>query len=181
MIVEKEMIDILEEMSKENAELGLIAKVVYCYGRTLDEVVSLKLSDIDFESETIMFHVHSQGKKTPIRCSLKGNRGCVLNKLNIMKSLQYYNRKNQGDPLFLKTAESSIPSKKRIVQRFLYKYNLTSQGLRKMRGIHLYEKGVGVESIQELYLHKERSTTIKYLGLKKEKLALDRDFIIENL
>lgn len=172
---ETEMVEKLKELAREDMELGLIAELVYVYGRSLDEVLCLKWDDIDFQDESIAFNIHRQGQESQIRCPLQGNERSVLNKVGLMETLQEYKGEDAGKYLFLESSDSSVQSKKRTFQKFLQRHDLTSQGLRKMRGLHLYSKGVSVETIQRVYLHKERSTTMNYLGLKKEALGVDID------
>lgn len=177
MITERETIHKLNDLSEENLQLGLMAKLIYCYGRKLEEVMTLTWSEnVDLNLENIVFNVHVYSDVYRLPFKVRGFERSVLNELHILEDLQEYQRQSQGDYLFFDS--SSKDSKKRTLQMFLKKHGLSANALRKMRGVHLYWKGVNIETIQSLYTHNEKSTTMRYLGLKKEDLVLDTNFII---
>ena len=148
-----------------------ILELFYSTGLRLAELVSLKVEDIDWISDTL-------------RVMGKGNKERLLPiGTPAIKALQNYRHEakvHQG-PLFLSKLKKQITT--RAVNDLLKKYittagipfNLTPHKLRHSFATHLLDNGADLRSVQSLLGHASLSTTQIYTHVTKERLKVEYD------
>ena len=146
-------------------------KLQYYYARRSEEIVNLKVSDIDFELNRITFPIAKKRKEASINLVLipKVREGL----LKIITD----NKLNDDDYIFVEDA-GKTDSYKRTVRKYLERNScnitkelfskeikLSSHDFRRLGGQHLYLAGYPVEHLQKLYQHASLDQTIDYLQI----------------
>lgn len=152
-------------------EKSLFYKLQYYYARRSEEIVSLKVSDINFELNRIDFPIAKKRKEASMNLMLipKVREGL----LKIITD----NQLNDDDYIFIEN-ESKKNSHKRNVRSFLERKSsqitkelfgkevpLNTHDFRRLGGQHLYIAGYPVEHLQKLYQHVSIDQTIEYLQI----------------
>jgi site-specific recombinase XerD len=148
---------------KHRAIIGLI----YSSGLRIGELLSLRLSDLDLERQTI--HVHAgKGRK---------DRVCDLGE-RIKPMLINYAQTYRPQTYLFEGGEAGKPYSASSVRQFLkrsctaagIKKQVTPHTLRHSYATHLLENGVDVRYIQELLGHSRPETTMIYTHVTERKL-----------
>jgi integrase len=168
---------ILNTIQKDNKIYGLILKLTYTYARNIGEVSELKTKDINLKENTITFTIYNNNRRP---------KTFPLTDENIIQQLKIITEdKNTEEYIF----DEYIPHKKikATINYYIYKKNipllkgngLTTQDFRILRGQHLYQDGISINTIQELYQHADPMTTkklIEYYDLKEKEITVDEIF-----
>lgn len=146
-------------------------KLQYYYARRSEEIVSLKVSDIDFELNRIILPIAKKRKEANINLVLIPKVRDGL--LQIITD----NQLNGDDYIFIEDANKK-DSYKRTVRKYLERNSckitkelfgkevkLNSHDFRRLGGQHLYLAGYPVEHLQKLYQHTSIDQTIEYLQI----------------
>ncbi|MBR3363051.1 MAG: site-specific integrase [Bacilli bacterium] len=157
----------LKIIGEEEPRYGLALTILYIYGRNISEVYNLQDTDINKEDETITFimnnnkithKIHPQIKQELYKL-VEENQGYIFQEgerpLTTFKDgINYYLHKKTG-----RLAELE----------FLADLRLTTKEFKRLRGQHLYQEGVPIKTIHELYNNTNMEgtkKTIKYHELK---------------
>lgn len=156
---------------------SLFFKLQYYYGRRSEEIVRLKVCDIDLVQNRITFQIAKKKEKSTINLTLipKVREGLVA--IIEEENLQ------DDDYIFIDTLESK-DTYKRTVRKFLERNSckitgklfgkeikLNTHDFRRMGGQHLYLAGYKVEHLQKLYQHVDINQTIDYLQI--DEIVID--------
>jgi len=148
-----------------------IASVLYSTGIRLNELLNIKITDID--SKRLSIHIREgKGKK---------HRYVPLSK-TVLTILRDYYRSEKSKPvsyLFPSGLSLHQPLHPRTVQRFIQeakeraciKKNITPHILRHTLATHLLDNGTNIRKIQLILGHKSLKTTQKYTHLSKSFLS----------
>lgn len=157
---------------------ALFYQLQYYYGRRSEEIVRLRVCDIDFERNRITFPVaKKRDKEASINLVLLPQVADALAELA--------QGKGDEDYLFIED-ESKKDAYKRTVRRYLERnsfditkelfgigVSLNTHDFRRMRGQHIYLQGGKLEHIQKMYQHQSIDQTIVYLQID--------EIIVDNL
>lgn len=168
---------ILQTITQDNKIYGLILKLTYTYARNIGEVSELKTENINIYENTITFTIYNNNRK-PKTFPLTDPE--TIQQLKIITE-----DKKPTEYIF----DEYIPHKKikATINYYIYKTNipylkgkgLTTQDFRILRGQHLYQDGVNINTIQELYQHSDPMTTkklIDYYDLQTPPVTLQEIF-----
>ncbi len=149
-----------------NQKHQLLIGLLYATGIRVDELIHLKINDLDFNRRLLLVR-QGKGKK---------DRYTLLSE-NIIQKIQEYlnNRKSQSEYLF-ETAKGHITD--RTAQQILkyaknktkIKKTVTPHLLRHTFATHLMEANIKTEYIQQLLGHKDLRTTRIYEGITTKHL-----------
>ena len=147
---EEKTYDLLNRISEDNWEYGLIFKLCYVYGRLVSEVYILHRDDVSFADNKITFTINDSRVDYPLHSSVKSD----LNR-QVEETSNY---------LFRHIGESINNFSSRL-NYFLKKYDdefkvrVSPRDFKKLRGQHLLLNGVNVKSITRLYHGTDNSAT----------------------
>lgn len=146
--------------------------IMFCFyltGLRISEVGNLKVSDVDFSSDTII--VRGKGGKTrivPLHPVLKEKLRLYMSVRNILKE-------KETELFFVGGAKNGGLSVRQI-RNLVYKYTsfvgsrLNPHGLRHTFATHLLDDGNDIRVIQELLGHSSIATTQRYVHTSLKKL-----------
>lgn len=151
--------ELLRVIGEEEPRYGLALTLQYIYGRNINEVYNLKDTDINKEEETITFimsnnkivqKIHPQIKQQLYQLA-EDNPGYIFQEgerpLTTFKDgINYYLHKRTGRLKKL---------------RYLEDLRLTTKEFKKLRGQHLYQDGVPLKTIHELFNNSNMEGTKK--------------------
>ncbi len=149
----------------------LILEMLYATGVRVSELVSIKMSDIDFSNREIRI----LGKGNKERIVLYGSRCASLLKRYQKKSYLELNKKNL-DYLFLGVRGSKINERqvRQIVDDAVLKagmkLHISPHVLRHTFATHMLNEGADLRSVQQLLGHESLSTTTIYTHISNERL-----------
>lgn len=157
---------------KKHFNKYLFYKLQYFYARRSEEIVKLKIEDINFDKKEITFDLAK--KKQDIKLTL------ILPDDLANEIKEYFkNNENKGNYIFVEN-ESKIDGFKRNLRAFLERNSnkliedltgknitLNTHDFRRLRGQHLYLAENDLEIIQSLYAHNSLDQTIEYLQIKE--------------
>ena len=150
-----------------------IFELLYATGVRASELVSIKLTDIDFENKSIS--VFGKGKKTRIVLFGEKAKGRLNEYLRVERA--FLSAKTQSESLFLNFVGKRLTS--RSVQRICEMFrqflkinrNLTPHKIRHSFATHLLNQGTDLRVIQELLGHETLGTTEIYTHVSSAELA----------
>lgn len=156
---------LLETISEDNLEYGLIFKLCYVYGRLVSEVYLLRGEDVDFKENKITFTINN----TKVDYSLYSS---VRNDLKVqVDETSNYLFQHIGKDINIFSTKLNYFLKK---YDDLFNVHVSPRDFKKLRGQHLLLDGVNVKSITMLYYSKDNSAT-KRLIEYDELLGLVND------
>lgn len=171
-IVEVEnILDELEEDTKENIRNKCLFELLYATGLRVSEVSNIKLKDIDFLEKSI--RVLGKGSKERI-----AYYGDVANNL-LNKYLQVRSEfliKGEIDYLFINNigGKLSRQSIENIINKIMLKssvnHKISPHTLRHTYATHLLDNGADLRSVQELLGHENLNTTEVYTHVSNDRL-----------
>lgn len=160
--------EVLRTIKQEEPRYALALTIQYIYGRNISEIYNLHSNDIDTANETITFtmngdkltyKVHPQIMKDLYDLT-EENPGYIFQEGNkpphtIKDGINYYLHKRGG-------LLNTIP--------YMRDLRLTTKAFKKLRGQHLYQDGIPLKTIHELYHNTNiegTKKTIQYHELKE--------------
>ena len=146
-------------------------KLQYYYARRSEEIVSLKVSDIDLELNRITFPIAKKRKEATINLKL------IPKVKDGLRKIITDNQLNDDDYIFIDDTDEKETYKRNLrvylernsckitKQLFGKEIKLNSHDFRRLGGQHLYLAGYPVEHLQKLYQHVSIDQTIEYLQI----------------
>ena len=172
-----ERIDLNEKLDNRNKKRDqAIIMLFFSSGIRLNELISIKLSDIDFSDNKIK--VFGKGKKQRIVNFDNYTKDLMIQYLKVIEKYPLV-KKIYNNNLFVDKKNKALKERKvqTIVMNNLRQLNLASYGphtLRHSFATHLLNSGVSIKSIQSLLGHESLSSTQIYthvtLGSLKETI-----------
>lgn len=165
--------EILKYIREDNEVFGLLFDLIYIYARNVTEVSTIRKKDINLEDNTILFNINQNNTEGifPIHKDIK-KRLCKF-----METDEEYIFKGYI-PVHNPTGvlNDYLAKNNQKFKNLLYKNNvnlsLSTIDFKILRGQHLFQDGVDVESIHRLYHYKNLNSTkriINYHGLIQHK------------
>jgi len=166
----------LMEMPPENTFNGLrdraILELLYGCGLRLNEVLTLKISNIDFQTHQIRV----MGKRSKERIVPFGEPASVALKKYLNARSQILKRITQPERVFV--TEKGKPLYPLAVQKMTKKYmiklseqeHLSPHVLRHTFATHLLDRGANLVAVKELLGHESLSTTQIYTHVSMDRL-----------
>jgi len=165
--------------SINNTKHKVIVGLLYSAGLRLNELISLKIEDLDFD-QSLIFIRNAKGKKDRITLFSDNIKQNILDYILeyspinwLLESPKKGRYSGASISKVVKTAASKAGVKK----------NVTPHMLRHSFATHLLEQGVDIRYIQELLGHSSPNTTMIYTHVSKAdffKLASPLDTILSN-
>jgi site-specific recombinase XerD len=155
-LTNKQINQILE--NTKNEKHYLIFALSYGSGLRLNELITLRIKDLDFDKDIIKI-CNKQGREL---------RKTILPTILKNKLHKYQNNKKPLEPLFTNNKNTRLSERtiqqalKRALVRAKIKKNVSFQALRNSFAIHLLESGIGIKSLQETVGHKNIRSTKNY-------------------
>ena len=142
---------LLNMITTDNNEYGLIFKLCYIYGRLISEVYQVNSDMIDFEKNTINFKINDNyvefnihhSVKEDLKLQVKEHNGFIFHHIG----LSNFDKFNKHLNYYLKKYDE------------LYGVHISPRDFKKLRGQHLLCDGVDVNSITGLYCNGDNSAT----------------------
>lgn len=171
-------LEVLFNIPDLNTSLGqrnkVILEVLYATGIRVSELVSIKISDIDFNNKEIK--ILGKGNKQRIVCFgdyakeaidmfLKDGRLKILNKYN--SNCDYLIINGRGKRITTRAIELIIND---IVKKAAIKKNISPHMLRHTFATHLLNEGCDILTIEELLGHASLESTQIYTHISNERL-----------
>lgn len=168
----------LEEMLNISKQGGfgernnLIVELIYNTGVRVSELVNIKISDIDFDSERIRilgkgsyerFVFYGDYAKEILNSYINGLRCKLLNG----KTNDYLFLNKNGDNITTRGVEKIIDS---IIKETSIKTKVSPHTLRHTFATHLLDNGCDLRSVQDMLGHKNINTTEVYTHVTSERL-----------
>jgi site-specific recombinase XerD len=150
--------------SAENKQDRAILETLYGLGCRVDELVHIKIFDIDFDNRLV-------------RLLGKGNKERIvpINNASIIAINEHLqSRKYHSDYVFASRDFPERPMTTRNARRIVYKYGgkeVHPHMFRHSYATHLHANGVDINVIQELLGHADISTTTIYTHVANEQMA----------
>ena len=177
-LTKTELNELLDVMKEDEPNYGLILKLQYIYGRNISEVYSLTKNDINQKEDTIKFimngdeltyQVHDEIKEQLYELVDTSDKNYIFQEgerplSNVKDGINYY--------LHKKTETlNELP--------FLEGLRLTTKDFKALRGQHLYQDGVPIKLIHELYHNTNTDGTKKTIRYEELKELLYCDTVEE--
>ena len=161
------LLDDFSILTNDDIMLKSIVELLYGSGLRISEVVTLKLSDIDFDNGYICITESKNNDK---------RRRVVAGEVSL-KTLKHYlkgKKINSADYLYPQKKEGSIKNQlnaklKRECRRLNLK-TVTSHSFRHSIATHILRAGVGIREVQEFLGHKKIASTEIYTRVVVEDL-----------
>lgn len=159
---------LLRKIKMINPKVYIICVLETTTGLRISDLVGLKYSDITEDG------VEIKEKKT-------GKKTYLVVPMNVEKLLYSAMRKFKADEedfIFLKNnSENSKKAFIRKVQRVIRKVardGVSSHSFRKAFATSIYEENKDILEVQSILNHKSIETTMRYIGINKEKILTQR-------
>jgi integrase/recombinase XerD len=152
--------------SLSNLKHKLMLSLAYGSGLRVNEVVTLKVKDIDFAQLTIHLKA-GKGKKDRITIFPESIKGNLVNLIRNKESGQFVFESERGGKLTTHTAQKVFKNALKIAR---IKKPATFHSLRHSFATHLLENGVSIRYVQELLGHKSIKTTQVYTKVTNPSL-----------
>lgn len=170
---EQKMREILtkEEMGKlcnapSNPKHKLLISMLYATGVRVDELINLKVEDIDFSRKLVLIR-QGKGKK---------DRYTIISQLVLHQLNDYFVLRRTENPFIFDTNTGHITDRtvqavlKQAQRKAKIRKHITPHLLRHTFATHLMEAGVKTEYIQQLLGHKDVRTTRIYESITTKHL-----------
>lgn len=171
----KELNEVLYYLYKDNEKYGLIFELVYVYGRSINEVLKLRVNDVDegsieFELPTERFNfILYNGLKKPLKDYITG-KGLTGTDYIFIDTVENINKYSKNLNYYLKSKIAELNQKV-----LTYKCPvLVLSDLKKLRGQHLFLDGADLGVINELYRNRNIQTTKSNIQYSELKLLRDK-------
>lgn len=164
--------ELLYLFSSDDKRYGLIFKLIYIYARNANEVLQLTKQDINFNDQTITFHLTAGDFTLPLHDDVKGDL------------VEFTNDLESTELLFMNVDESMEIAIKKL-NYYLYKTidslnktiefeapKLTTKDFKILRGQHLILDGTEIHALHQLYNNSNIMSTknnINYNKLLEQK------------
>lgn len=142
----------------------IILTLIYSAGLRRQEVINLRISDIDFERKTIHIHRSKYYKDRVVPLSEYIARG-LKKYLEVEKPHNYLFNGKEHDGCYSMTALNWLMRESLKGAGIKKKVNLHS--LRHSYATHLLEEGVNIVTVKELLGHADVTTTMIYLHVAR--------------
>lgn len=174
--------ELLKVITEEEPIYGLILKLQYIYGRNVSEVYNLTKNDIEMDKDLITFvmngdkltyTVHPEVRSLLYKTVEEAKKNYIFQEgerplSNVKDGINYYLHKKTNNV-------NSLP--------FMEGLRLTTRDFKALRGQHLFEDGISIKTIHELY-HNSNSEgtkkTICYDELRRMLSPSDVEEIIRD-
>lgn len=146
---------LLNMISEDNFEYGLIFKLCYIYGRQISEVYNLHSSDVNFDVDKISFKINNEYVKYNIHDSVRDD---LLEYCNGLDGYLFTDISLNFDNFISR------------LNYYLKKYDdycgvhISPRDFKKLRGQHLITDGVSVSMVQVLYHGADITSTKRFLN-----------------
>lgn len=151
----------------KNLKHKTVLMLIYSAGLRINEAVTLKISDIDFDRKMILIQ---KGKGRKDRTTLLSERFLEV----LEKYLEEYNPEDwlfegqkRGEHLASRSVQNIFS---RALEKSGVKKDATVHTLRHSFATHLLEQGIDIRYIQELLGHSNPNTTMIYTHVSRGKL-----------
>ena len=171
-ITESEIKNLLED--KKSRDMSMIEKAIielfYSTGIRLNELINLKINDINFIKKTVLV----MGKGNKERIVPFGNH--ALKAINDYLEIRNITNKQNSEIFFLDNKGNKLYPVKvnRLVKKYLGKVTESRKKsphiLRHTFATHLIDNGADIRAVKELLGHESLSTTQIYTHISPEKL-----------
>lgn len=167
----EKILDIPDKETVFGLRDATILEVLYSTGIRVSELVSIKISDINFSSNNIKI----LGKGNKERYVLFGDRckdllrdyidssRVILNK----KKSEYLILNNLGDNISTRGVEKIVD---KIVKEASLKFSISPHVIRHTFATHMLDNGADLNSVKELLGHESLNTTSIYTHVSNERL-----------
>jgi site-specific recombinase XerD len=150
--------------SAENKRDRALLETMYGIGCRVEELVNIKISDIDFDNR--MIRLFGKGNKERI---------VPINNASITAIQAHINSRGfESDYIFSTRILPSVPMTTRNARRIVYKYGgkeVHPHMFRHSYATHLHANSVDINVIQELLGHSDISTTTIYTHIANEQMS----------
>lgn len=167
-ITMEEVNTLLKKIKMIDSKVYIICVLEATTGLRISDLVGLKYSDITEEG------VEIKEKKT-------GKKTYLAVPMNVEKLLYSAMRKfkaDEDDFIFIKVyAENNKKAFIRKVQRVIKKVardGISSHSFRKAFATSIYEENKDILEVQSILNHRSVETTMRYIGINKEKILIQR-------
>jgi integrase/recombinase XerC len=153
-----------------------ILELLYASGLRVSELVTLSLTDIDFDNQTV--RVKGKGRKERIVPFGDHARKALQDYLGVRSELLVEAESDKVDPMAVFMNYQGTRITTRSVGRMIDKYvkqcaeihHISPHSLRHSFATHLLDAGADLRTIQELLGHARLSTTQQYTHVSMDKL-----------
>ena len=150
-INKKQTKNLLQKISDDNVEYGLIFKLCYVYGRLISEVYQVNSEMINFEKNKLNFKINNDyvefdihhSVKNELMLQVKEHNGFIFQHIG----LSNFDKFNKHLNYYLKKFDD------------YYGVHISPRDFKKLRGQHLICDGVDVSSVSLLYCNGDNSAT----------------------
>ncbi|GLI11557.1 hypothetical protein MARBORIA2_06470 [Methanobrevibacter arboriphilus] len=152
-------------------EKYLFYKLQYFYARRSQEIATLKVSDINFITNEIIFNIAKKKQDTKLKLAIIKDIDKDIEKIIVNKKLgdnDYLFIKDSNEENFKRNMRTYLErNSEKLINQITNKNNisLNTHDFRRLRGQHLYLDGNNIEIIQKLYYHKSVDQTLDYLQI----------------
>jgi len=171
MVEIKNVLERLEEKTKEDIRDKCLFELMYSTGLRVSETSDLKLKDIDFKEQSI--RVLGKGSKERIvyfgkyALELLNKYKKVRNEFLIKGDIEYLFLNKIGTRLSRQSMEQII---NKIMKKTGINHKISPHTLRHTYATHLLDNGADLKSVQELLGHENLDTTEIYTHVSNERL-----------
>ena len=174
----KELNELLYYISKDNQVYGLVFKMMYIYGRSVGEILKLRVKDVDLKHNALDFILPvNRSKSFMIHDSVKTDLLTVIEDKG-KEDLLFFEDKQSVN---LKTVNNMSKKLNYYLSNIIKELNgsvlkwhcpvVVCGDFKKFRGQHLFLDGVGLSIINDLYCNQNMQSTrdmIDYNSLKSD-------------
>lgn len=181
-ILTNEEVDLLLNQPQCNCLKGLrdkaLLEILYATGMRVSELVSLNVSDIDYNIEVINCHCDNKSRTIPVYHEALQSLQNYINQrknetINNSSNLTIENVTLDNEPLFVNWVGTRLSRQGfwKIIKNYAdqagIKKCITPHTLRHSFAIHLLENGADLKSIQQMLGHNDISSTQIYVQIVK--------------
>ncbi|MBQ6630858.1 MAG: tyrosine-type recombinase/integrase [Romboutsia sp.] len=156
---------------------SLFYKLQYYYARRSEEIVTLKVKDIDFNLNRITINIAKKKKEADINLKLipkvKDGLLRVIEENNLEADDFIFIEDENKKDTYKRTLRKYLERNSCKITRELFNKEipLNTHDFRRLGGQHLYLAGYKLEHLQELYQHIDINQTIDYLQI--DEIVID--------
>lgn len=168
----EDLINIYDFSNPTNIRNHLIIELLYSTGIRVSELVNLKISDINFNENSIRI----LGKGNKERIVLFGEYAKESLDIYLKEARKTYVKRTQNDFLLLNCFGNKLTTRsieniiKDCTNKLALKINVTPHTIRHTFATDLLNNGADIKSVQELLGHSSLSTTQVYTHITNDRL-----------